>query len=94
MAGSKRSVPHLLVISSAKADEAVRRILRLKQFRTWTDSDGISLGLGIFGQYKSGTVTIELRSGKKRQTDIKKLSRGDQRWIRDELKRRNVKKRK
>lgn len=56
---------------------------------TWIDSTGQHRTLGKFIDFKNGQANIERKTdGKAISVPLSKLSTGDQKWIREELKRR------
>lgn len=61
----------------------------LKPFRNWADSTGKFSVIAEFIRYKSGQVYLRRReNGKEIELSMVRLSKEDQKWVRDELRRR------
>ncbi len=94
--GSQKTVL-VLDCSKDKIDkllESARKAAEDAQFRDWAYGDGRSLGKARFIEFKNSRVWLERRDGSKVEVASFRLSREDQKWVRDELKRRRDEKRK
>jgi hypothetical protein len=61
------------------------------EFRVWTDKSGDRTFSGSFHGLKNGQVTLEREEDQKTfDVSLSRLSKDDQKWIRDELKRRKA----
>jgi len=79
---------HKRLLEAARR-EAHRKAAEDALFREWTDSKGKSLVVAKFIEYKSAHVHLERKEdGKRIEIPSTRLSKQDQEWIRDELKRR------
>lgn len=90
--GASRTV-HSVRFLNAKETEEIEaanreqeRIAYESQYRTWTDSTGAHTFKGKYLQYKASTVHIEGKDKKVRKVFMAKLSKSDQKWIREQLK--------
>ena len=77
-----------------KRIEAIRKAAEDALFRNWTDSTGKLLVVAKFIEFKKGQVHLERKDGSKLAISPFRLSKADQKWYRNELKRQMEEKRK
>ncbi len=78
-----------------KRIEAIRKAAEDALFRNWTDSTGKFSVVAKFIEFKKGQVHLKRKGdGKKIEIPMSNLSKKDQKWIRNELKRQMEEKRK
>lgn len=86
--GASNTVHHLIAVDTKKLDPIVESMLASKGFRTWTHRNGEQIrakptSLG-------NTVKLELLNGEEIQVLRQQLSEADQKWMREEMKRKRA----
>jgi hypothetical protein len=64
-----------------KQQDAAAQAEREASFRKWTSSNGNHVVEALLSSYANGSVTLELRDGKKVKVDVTKLSEDDQAYV-------------
>jgi hypothetical protein len=65
----------------AEQDKAAELADREASFRKWTSSNGSHVVEALLSSYANGSVTLEMRDGKKVKVDVTKLSEADQAYV-------------
>ena len=87
VSGSSRTVKHLTVVNTKKVNDVAARIRTILQNREWYDSDNKFLHIAQFIEFKNGKYRIEDLQGRFADYSLNELSKQDQTWLRDEVKR-------
>lgn len=91
VAGGSRTVKHLAAIDVGPAKEAAIKLIELSAYRAWKDDAGKFAVAARFLEFKAGSVSLQRLDGKLITVPMNRLSRADQKWVRDEVKRSKAK---
>jgi hypothetical protein len=84
--GANRTVKHLKAMDVSKAASAARKLVALQDYRIWRDGSGKFAVLAKFVEFEKGQVTLERRDGKRSDIALNRLSKDDQRYVREVVK--------
>lgn len=89
------TVFYIALVDETSAKQVVEQILKLRCTRTWRDPSGqFEQKDATFEDFKDGKVVLTRSdTGKQIEVPMGKLSREDQKWVRDELRRRILRRR-
>lgn len=94
--GAKRTIKRLVVCDTAKANDVYAQIHELRSYRQWTDKQGNVIGEAKFIDYQivegKGIVVLKDIETGNLEVSMSDLQSADQKWVRDELKKRKSKK--
>ena len=77
--GATRTVKHLAVLDTTKADQIFNKLLETRGFRVWTDNKGKTQMARLLRR-SGGKVYLKLPNGTRLSLRLKELSKQDQEW--------------